>query len=101
MAIAFMQEFAPTGDRSTANYDAIGEQLAVAENWPDGCLIHTAGFTEDGTFRIFEVWETREQQERFMKERLMPLVEKRVAERSDLAPPSSEETYELHNVESA
>ena len=100
MAIAFMQEFAPTGDRSTANYDAINEQLSVDGTWPEGCLIHTAGFAEDGTFRIFDVWETREQKDRFMSERLMPLIEKLLADRPDLGPPSREQTYELHDLSS-
>jgi hypothetical protein len=52
----------------------------------------TAGITERG-FRIFEVWETREQYERFINERLMPIVR-------EIAPSDTREpdltVYELH-----
>lgn len=98
MAIAFLQEFKIQGDdRSTTNYDAISERLNVRADWPDGGIFHTAGFDDDaGVFRIFEVWETREQWERFMGERLMPLVE----EVAGQAPPPDRQTvYELHGFD--
>jgi hypothetical protein len=37
---------------------------------------HSAGFDDEaGVFRIFDVWETREQAERFLAEHVQPLVE--------------------------
>ena len=43
-------------------------------------LIHTAGFDHDaGVFRIFDVWETREHGERFIKDRLNPILEPMMA----------------------
>ena len=72
MAVAFVQEFAIRGDTSTANYDAVASELNLQAP-PDGALIHTAGFDhEAGVFRIFEVWETREQGEQFIADRLNP-----------------------------
>ena len=65
MAIAMVQEFEVGDDRSTANYDAVRAQLGVEADPPAGMILHTAGFTEGGTFRIFDVWETREAWERF------------------------------------
>ena len=63
MAVALVQEFRiQDGDRSTTNYDAINERLK--NEMPDGAVIHTAGFDGD-VFRIFEVWESREQAEEF------------------------------------
>ena len=76
MAIAYVQEFTiQDGDTSTTNYDAVNSALDL-QKAPDGLLIHTAGFDHDaGVFRIFDVWETREQGEKFFKERLNPMVE--------------------------
>jgi hypothetical protein len=76
MAIAYVQEFTiKDGDMSTTNYDAVTSALNLQEA-PDGMLIHTAGFDHNaGVFRIFDVWETREQGEKFIKERLNPIIE--------------------------
>lgn len=41
---------------------------------PQGLLLHSAGFdTDGGVFRIFDVWQTREDGERFMTDRLEPI----------------------------
>jgi hypothetical protein len=100
MAVAFVQEWDIDGDdRSTTNYDEINERLNARDDPPEGGLVHTAGFDENaGVFRIFDVWETREQGERFIKERLMPLIQEATASRSDARPPDRESWYELHDV---
>jgi hypothetical protein len=72
MAFAFLQEFAPTGDRSTANYDAINDRIPGP---PEGLIVHTAGFGEDGTFRIYDVWESKEHFQRFVESKLGPAME--------------------------
>jgi hypothetical protein len=101
MAVAFMQEFAPTDDTSTTNYDAIAAKIN-ASPWPEGNLIHTAGFAPDGTFRIFDVWDTKEHMDAFMNGTLWPLIEEMMGSRADApAPPVKEETYELHDVAGA
>ena len=80
MAIAYLQEFEiKDGDTSTTNYDAVSAALDL-QDAPDGLLIHTAGFDHDGgVFRIFDVWETREHGEKFINERLGPIIEPMVA----------------------
>jgi len=103
MAVAFIQEFKAQGDdRSTTNYDAVNERLNVRDNPPPGGIFHTAGWDEDaGVFRIFDVWETREDCERFLSERLMPLIEELAAAAgpdANFAPPDREGFYELHDV---
>jgi hypothetical protein len=100
MAVAFIQEFEVQGDdRSTTNYDTVAERLNVRENPPEGGIFHTAGFDENaGVFRIFEVWETREDGERFNRERVMPIVEELMATRPDVTPPARESWYELHRL---
>ena len=103
MAVAYLQEFEiQAGDTSTTNYDAVVAALNL-QDAPDGLLIHTAGFDHDaGVFRIFDVWETREQGEKFNTERLNPIIEPMATaatERGDatFAPPTRETWYELHD----
>ena len=100
MAVAFIQEFKIQGDdRSTTNYDTINERLNTRNDPPEGGIVHTAGFDEDaGVFRIFDVWETREHGERFIRERLMPIIEELTTSRSDAAPPDRQGWYELHDL---
>lgn len=104
MPSAYVQEFkVAADDNSTKNYDAVVAELDLGSA-PEGLLIHTAGFDRDaGVFRIFDVWETREQGEKFISERLTPLVERMgaaAAERGDdsFTPPSREGWYELHDA---
>ena len=103
VAIAYIQEFTiQDGDTSTTNYDAVNTALNLQEA-PDGLLIHTAGFDHDaGVFRIFDVWKTREQGERFFNDRLKPIIEPMAAAAAQSAdstftPPSRETWYELHD----
>ena len=90
MAIAYLQEFAiQGGDTSTTNYDSVSAALNL-QGAPDGLLIHTAGFDHDaGVFRILDVWETREQGEKFIKERLNPIIEPWLPKRCKTPPVTS------------
>lgn len=103
MAIAFMQEFTIVdGDTSTTNYDAVVAKLDLQGDAPQGLLLHSAGFdTDAGVFRIFDVWQTREDGERFMRERLEPIIGSMLAAATesgeDFNPPSRESWYELHD----
>ena len=99
MAIAFIQEFKIKGDdRSTTNYDAIADALKTSSP-PAGLVVHSAGWDEDGgVFRIFDVWETREAADRFMREQLQPLLEQGPANPDNAAQPDREGMYELHDV---
>ena len=96
MAIALVQEFdvAPD-DRSTTNYDAIRARLNVEAEPPAGLIVHTAGFTGTGLFRVFDVWESEKDWQRFREERLMPAIQA-VVQDSDAAPPR-EYTYPFHD----
>jgi hypothetical protein len=103
MAIAYVQEFTiKDGDTSTTNYDAVNAALDL-QSAPAGLLIHTAGFDHDaGVFRIFDVWETREHGEKFITERLNPIIEPMAAAAganpdANFDPPSREAWYELHD----
>jgi hypothetical protein len=97
MAIAMVQEFpVDPGDTSTTNYDRIKEGLNVEGDPPEGLIVHTAGFTGTGAFRIFDVWESEEAWLRFNEQRLMPLIQPLID--SGEAPPTTEYTYELHDL---
>ena len=96
MAFAFVQEFpSATEEAGTANYDAIHRAIMQKAADPEGLIIHTAGFTGDG-FRIFEVWESQEQCERFMSAVVMPTVME-VTQGNPGTPPTTT-SYELHNM---
>jgi hypothetical protein len=95
MAIAFIQEFAVQGeDRSTTNYDSIAERLGSGPP-AEGLIFHSAGFDEDaGVFRIFDVWKSQEQAERF-QERVMEMVGDSIP--PEAAPPTRTTFYKLHD----
>ena len=61
MPFVVLQEFKIEGDdRSTTNYDSVSEHIGTDTNPPDGMIIHTAGWDEEGgVFRILEVWRAR------------------------------------------
>jgi hypothetical protein len=92
MPVAVVQDWIKEDtDRSTTNYDVIHERLM--QSGPiEAFLLHTAGFTGRG-FRVFEVWEPREQYDRFIEERLIPIIR-------EIAPSDAREpelaAYELH-----
>ncbi len=99
MAVAYIQEF-PVADRSTTNYDFMADK--IGEGPFDGLIMHTAGFDDEtGVFRIFDVWESREQAERFIAENLQPLFAQGPAafpNPDNVAPPTRDGFYDLHNV---
>ena len=99
MAVVYVQEF-PIGDRSTTNYDFVADK--VGEGPFQGLIAHTAGFDdEDGVFRILDVWESREDADRFLAEHVQPLVEQdpqAFPNPDNFAPPSRDGFYELHHV---
>jgi hypothetical protein len=68
----------------------------------DGLIAQTHGFDDEaGVFRIFDVWETREQAERFLAERVQPLVEQgpnAFPSPDALTEPTKEGFYELHDL---
>lgn len=59
MAYAHITEFDCGDDRSTVNYDALGARLFDLGQ-SEGTIHHSAGFDDDGVFRMYEVWESRE-----------------------------------------
>ena len=55
-------------------YDDVNRRLEEnGDGAPDGRLLHVC-FGEEGSLRVSEIWESREQMEAF-RERLMPVLE--------------------------
>jgi hypothetical protein len=98
MPVAMIQDWVG-GGHDTANYDAITKLMGVQENPPDGLIFHTAGFLPDGTFRIFDVWESGGHFERFAQDRLMPAVKEVVGSEGADANPPTTTMYELHGFQ--
>jgi hypothetical protein len=101
MAVAYIQEFPIVGgDLSTTNYDAVARELDLSSA-PEGLIVHTAGFDQtDGVFRIFDVWESREHGERFLRDHLNPILERFMANPPgdrEFTPPTLDSWYELHD----
>lgn len=97
MAIAFIHEFDVGADRTTSNYDRIQQRVGLDENPANGMIVHVAGFSGD-KFRMIDIWETAEQEERFRSERLLPAV-REVA--GTAGGPPRTQSYELHHVVAA
>jgi hypothetical protein len=95
MAYAHITEFDSGTDRSTINYDDLLERVN-SHGQPPGLIYHCAGFDDDGVFRTIEVWESPEQRQRFVTERLEPLMAASPADPTRTDPPDREYGYALH-----
>jgi len=71
--MAVLIRFAPDG-LTSEQYNNVGKKLEESGNWPpEGLLAHVC-FGSSGDLRVSEVWESREQQEKFAQ-KLMPVLE--------------------------
>ena len=75
MANAIIWEFDGVGRR---DYEAVNEKLGIdperGGGWPDGMVFH-AGAAKPGGWVVFEIWESKDAQERFLNDRLRPALE--------------------------
>jgi hypothetical protein len=72
MADAVILEFTGIGE---TEYNAVNAKLGIdpktgAGDWPAGLQTHFGGSSDEGTFVVVEVWESREAQAEFMHSRL-------------------------------
>jgi hypothetical protein len=78
-------------------YDAVTAKMELANDPPEGLIFHSAGELE-GRFQVFNVWETRENFERFTVDRLRPAQVAVMGEERVAALPDAEIAYvEIHN----
>ncbi len=76
MAQGLILEFDGVGSEQ---YEAVNERLGIDPvggqgDWPEGMLFH-AGGAKPGGWVVFEVWESRDAQQRFMDGRLGPALQ--------------------------
>jgi hypothetical protein len=90
MAIALVMEF--TGG-AQEQYDKVMDTLGLKgpETWPRGIILHVAGPTTRG-WEVVDVWESREQFDRFVTERLA-----RATQEAGLPQPQPQE-FPVHNI---
>jgi hypothetical protein len=90
MAIARMFE---NPNASQEQYDAVRAQLGVSEeNPPEGAVLHVAGPSPRGGWRVVEVWESEEAAAKFDAEKVEPALEAAGVQRP--AP----EVWPVHNL---
>jgi hypothetical protein len=70
MAIAMMVDN-PNGSEDV--YERVRGLLGVEK--PAGGILHVAGPSPNGGWRVIEIWESEEEAQQFFQERLMPAVE--------------------------
>ncbi len=61
-----------TTDVGQAEYDMVAAAIRFHDDPPAGLIVHTAAVTQDGRMRIFDVWESIEDHDRFVEHRLRP-----------------------------
>ena len=74
-------------------YDAATQQLGVtAENMPEGGVLHVAGPSPTGGWRVVEVWESEDAARKFDEETLLPLLQSVGVERPEA------QSWPVHNL---
>ncbi|MER5638560.1 hypothetical protein ABT095_16555 [Kitasatospora sp. NPDC002227] len=72
MAVVMSMSWAGT---TPEQYDAVRDLVRWEEQTPDGAVLHVAWYDENG-LRVTDVWDTAEDFNRFMQDRLAPAIEK-------------------------
>ncbi len=77
---------------TSEQYDESVRRLEALGNWPPEGLAYHVAFRSEGTFRVSEIWDSREQFDAFGK-RLMPVLTDVGIELS-----GEPELLEIHNI---
>ncbi len=78
-------------------YDALMEKMGITNEPVEGLIFHSAGELE-GRFQIFNVWESRENCDRFRADRRRPAMVELMGEETVAALPDGETVYvDIHN----
>jgi hypothetical protein len=80
MAVALRLDFTKLG---LDDYDGICKALNFPAEWPDGLIVH--GSTEvDGRLRVLDIWESRQNFDRFVESRLQGAMGQAVGDRGEV-----------------
>jgi hypothetical protein len=80
----------PTGSREV--YEKVREHLGLER--PAGGILHLAGPSPSGGWRVIEIWESQEEANRFIKERFGPAL---MAVGGASGPPPPPQFWPVHN----
>jgi hypothetical protein len=73
--MAFVRLF-DNPDGTQEQYDAARAQIDVSsDNMPEGALLHVAGPSPTGGWRVTEIWESEEAAQKFDAETILPILE--------------------------
>ena len=86
MAVGLRIKFA---DATEEQYEAVNAQMNVEASPPEGLIFHAAGPIEGG-WGVLDFWESREQFDRFLAERIGPAIGE-LGERAPQNPPEIKE----------
>ena len=53
-------------------YERIRDQVRWEDEQPDGAIFHVASPEPEGTLRVFDIWESPEKFDAFVRSRIMP-----------------------------
>jgi hypothetical protein len=96
MAIGIIMEF---DGFKPENYDAVSQRINWPKNWPDGLTFHVAGPTNGG-MRLVEIWDSRDQFDRWMAETIQPAIQEVTGEHGRAAgPPPRFTEFAVHRQE--
>jgi hypothetical protein len=87
MAVAMLIDN-PNGSKEI--YEQLRERIGLDK--PAGGIVHVAGPSPNGGWRVIEIWESEEDAKRFLAERLGP-----AAEAVGTPPPPPPELWPVHN----
>ena len=90
--MSILVRFIGAPSMTAERYDAVLPTIEASGEWPPNGLEYHVAFAADGSFRVSEVWDSREQFEAF-GERLMPILTEGGVE---LAGPP--EIIDIHNT---
>ncbi len=92
MAVGLRIKFA---DATQEQYEAVNAQMNAEADPPEGLVFHAAGPIEDG-WGVLDFWESREQFDRFLAERIGPAIGE-LGDRAPQNPPEIKE-FPVHNT---
>jgi hypothetical protein len=87
MAVVVIQDFESTREE----YDQVVEKLDAENNPPDGVIVHTGMDIGGGKMRVVDVWESEDAYQKFVQERLIPII-------AEVAPDAPEADIQVHEV---
>jgi hypothetical protein len=87
MAVVVIQDFESTRDE----YDQVVEKLDAESNPPDGVIVHTGMDIGGGKMRVVDVWESEDAYQKFVQERLIPII-------AEVSPDAPQADIQVHEV---